>query len=152
MRTTTFDFTPLSRFGIGFDRMIDLLDGITQEPADTYPPYNIEKTDEETYRISLAVAGFRPNELSIVTGPNILVVSGKKGESEARQYLFRGIAARDFERQFTLADYVKVSRASLDQGMLTIDLVHEVPEEMKPRRIAIANGREPKSIESRQAA
>src|SRR6185312_15763875 len=140
MRTTMFDFTPLSRFGIGFDRMADLLEGVTQtDMTETYPPYDIEKTGENAYRISLAVAGFRPDELTITTEPNLLLVSGKKADSEGKQYLHQGIAERSFERQFTLADYVKVAGASLDQGMLTIDLVHQVPEEMKPRRITIAN-------------
>src|SRR6185437_10560401 len=104
------------------------------------------------YRISLAVAGFRPDELSITTEPNLLLVSGKKADSEEKQYLHHGIAGRSFERQFTLADYVKVAGASLDQGMLTIDLVHEVPEKMKPRRITIANATEAKLIEKRKAA
>jgi molecular chaperone IbpA len=148
-----FDLSPLSRFGIGFDRMFDLLDGVMQaDTAQTYPPYDIEKTGENAYRISLAVAGFRPDELSITTEPNLLVVAGEKAEPKEKQYLHRGIAAADFERQFTLADHVKVAGASLDQGMLTIDLVHEVPEEMKPRRIAIANGNQPKTIENRKAA
>jgi len=152
MRTTMFDFTPLSRFGIGFERMLDLLDGVAQaDTAEGYPPYNIEKAGEHVYRISLAVAGFRPDELSITTAPNVLVVTGKKADAEGKQYLYQGIAAREFERQFTLADYVKVAGARLDNGMLTVELVHGVPEEMKPRRITIANGNQPKSIENRKA-
>jgi len=132
--------------------MWDLLDGVTQaDTAEGYPPYNIEKTGEDAYRISLAVAGFRPNELSITTEPNLLVVTGKKADSEEKQYLYQGIAARGFERQFTLADYVKIAGARLDNGMLTLELVHEMPEEMKPRRITIANGNQPKSIETREA-
>ena len=153
MRTTVFDFAPLSRFGIGFDRMFDLLDGVMEmDTADPYPPYNIENVGEDAYRISLAVAGFHPDELNVTAEPNLLVVSGKKADQEEKQYLYRGIAARSFERQFTLADYVKVTAASFDQGMLTIDLAHEVPEEMKPRHVSIANGNAPKSIESRRAA
>ncbi len=150
---TTIDFSPLWRSSIGFDRMLNLLDEATRfEPADNYPPYNIEKTGEDAYRITLAVAGFAPNELTVTAQPNLLVISGNKAAAEGRQFLHQGIAARAFERQFKLADFVKVARASLEQGLLMIDLVREVPEAMKPRRIAIASSTEPKAIESRQAA
>ena len=150
---TTIDLSPLWRSSIGFDRMLDLLDEVTHfEPADHYPPYDIEKTGENAYRITLAVAGFTLEELAVAAQPNLLVISGKKADSESGQFLHRGIAARSFERQFKLADFVKVVGASLDQGLLMIDLVREVPEALKPRRIAIAARAEPKALETRQAA
>jgi molecular chaperone IbpA len=150
---TTIDFSPLWRSSIGFDRMLNLLDEVTRfEPADNSPPYNIEKTGEDAYRITIAVAGFTPDELTLTAQPNLLVVSGDKADSEAHRYLHRGIAARTFERQFQLAEFVKVVGARLDQGLLMIDLVREVTEAMKPRRIEIANGNEARVIESREAA
>jgi molecular chaperone IbpA len=146
------DFTPLSRATIGFDRLFDMLDNAMQfEQADNYPPYNIEKTGEDTYRISLAVAGFTPDELSITSEPNQLIVAGKKIQTGNGAYLYHGIAGRSFQRQFSLADYVKVVGANLTNGMLAIDLVHEVPEAMKPRRIEIANRNQPQ-IEGKVAA
>ncbi len=150
---TMIDFAPLWRSSIGIDRMLDLVDdAIGFESTGNYPPYNIEKTGEETYRISLAVAGFTPDDLTITTQPNLLVVAGKKGEGQGGQFLYQGVAARAFQRQFSLADDVKVVGASLENGLLTIDLVREVPEAMKPRRIEIANSNQPKAIESKQAA
>lgn len=150
---TTIDFSPLWRSSIGFDRMLNLLDEAARlEPADNYPPYDIEKTGEDAYRITLAVAGFAPSELAVTAQPNLLVVSGKKAEAWSRQLLHQGIAARAFERQFRLADFVQVAGANLEQGLLMIDLVREVPEAMKPRRIEIASGNEPRAVESRQAA
>jgi len=150
---TMIDFTPLWRSSIGFDGMLDLVDdAIRFEVTGNYPPYNIEKTGEETYRISLAVAGFTPDDLAITAQPNLLVVAGKKGEGQGGQLLYQGIAARAFQRQFGLADDVKAVGASLENGLLTIDLVREMPEAMKPRRIEIANGNQPKAIESKQAA
>ena len=126
---------PLSQATIGFDRLFDMLDNAMQfEQADNYPPYNIEKTGEDTYRISLAVAGFTPDELSITSEPNQLIVAGKKTQTGNKAHLYQGIAGRSFQRQFSLADYVKVVGANLTNGMLAIDLVHEVPEAMKPRR------------------
>ena len=150
---TMIDFTPLWRSSIGFDGMLDLVDdAIRFEVTGNYPPYNIEKTGEETYRISLAVAGFTPDDLAITGQPNLLVVAGKKGEGQGGQLLYQGIAARAFQRQFGLADDVKAVGASLENGLLTIDLVREVPEAMKPRRIEIANSNQSKAIESKQAA
>jgi molecular chaperone IbpA len=150
---TTIDFSPLWRSSIGFDRMLDLLDEVTRvEPADNYPPYDIEKTGDNAYRLTLAVAGFAPTELTVTAQPNLLVVSGNKAGAEDRQLLHRGIATRAFERQFRLADFVKVVGARLEQGLLMIELAREVPEAMKPRRIAIANGNEPQAIEHQQAA
>jgi molecular chaperone IbpA len=146
------DFAPLSRATIGFDRLFDMLDNAMQfEQADNYPPYNIEKTGEDAYRISLAVAGFTPDELSITSEPNQLIVAGKKAQTGNGAYLYQGIAGRSFQRQFSLADYVKVVGANLTNGILAIDLVHEVPEAMKPRRIEIANRNQPQ-IEGKVAA
>ena len=155
--STMFDLAPLSRSAIGFDRLFDMLNQAMQfEPADNYPPYNIEKTGEDTYRITLAVAGFSPNELSVTSQPNLLVVVGKKSDNgqNGGQYLYHGIAGRAFERRFNLADYVKVAGAWLENGLLVIDLVREVPEAMKPRRIEITNGggSQLKAIEGKKAA
>jgi len=145
MRMT--DFAPWSRSSIGFDRLFDLLESARQvEPSENYPPYNIEKTGEDSYRITLAVAGFSADELSITAQPNQLVVAGRAGHSGEGQYLYRGIAARPFKRQFSLADYVKVTGANLDNGMLAIDLVREMPETMKPRLIEIANNTRPRIV------
>lgn len=153
MRTTMFDLSPLTRIGIGFDRIFDLLDEVARDQAgDSYPPYDIEKTGENAYRITLAVAGFAPEELAITSHPNSLVIVGKKSGSPEGQYLHQGIGARKFERQFTLADYVKVTGAALEQGLLTIDLVHQVPEAMRPKRIEIVAGNKPRAIEGKQAA
>ena len=150
---TALDLSPFWRSSIGFDRLLGLLDEVTRlDASDTYPPYNIEKTGEDAYRITLAVAGFTPDELSITAEADLLTVSGKKADSQGRQYLHHGIAARAFERRFTLADYVKVVGAKLEQGLLVIDLVREVPEAMKPRRIEIANGNKAQAIENKRAA
>lgn len=143
------DLAPLSRSLIGFDQMFE--DALRLNPDDNYPPYNIEKTGEDAYRVTLAVAGFTPDELMITWQPNSLVVAGKKVEQNGGQYLHRGIAGRSFQRQFSLADYMKVAGASLEKGMLCIDLVREVPEALKPRRIEIANSNQPQQIESKAA-
>ena len=141
----TFDPTPLFRASVGFDRMADLMDRVlAAEPVQpTYPPYNIEKTDENAYRISVAVAGFSADELNVEMKENGLTISGRKGEDkdEQRSYLHRGIATRAFERRFHLADHVRVSGATHADGMLHIDLVREIPEALKPRRIEIASAR-----------
>ena len=137
------DLAPWSRSSIGFDRMFDMLENARRsERADNYPPYNIEKTSDDTYRITLAVAGFSPAELSITFQPNELIVAGKKDENSSR-YLHRGIADRAFRRRFSLADYVRVAGANLNGGLLSIDLAREAPEAMKPRRIEIANSNQP---------
>lgn len=139
----TFDMTPLFRNSVGFDRMARLLDGITADQAPSYPPYNIEKVDEDSYRITMAVAGFAEADLDVQVKDNQLTVSGnveKSGEDTAeKQYLHRGIAGRTFERRFNLADHIEVAGANLVNGLLHIDLVREVPEAMKPRTIAINN-------------
>jgi molecular chaperone IbpA len=144
---TTFDFSPLFRSSVGFDRVLDLLENATRlTTIDNWPPYDIAKTGEDDYRITLAVAGFAEEELSVTQEPNLLVVSGNKASEENEQYLYRSIAGRAFQRRFELADHVKVAGAALKNGLLTIDLKREVPEEMKPRKIAIGtSGALPKS-------
>ena len=139
---TTFDFTPLFRSTIGFDRLARLVDEALQETAQpNYPPCNIEVTGENAYRITLAVAGFGEDEISVEAVEDTLTVEGrKKAADKPATYLYHGIAARDFVRKFQLADHVKVTGAGLDNGILWIDLVREVPEAMKPRRIAIKSG------------
>jgi molecular chaperone IbpA len=144
----SFDFAPLYRATVGFDRVADLMDRVlsTDVAQPTYPPYNIEKTAEDAYRISIAVAGFTPEELSVEVKDGHLHVAARKGEAdEGRTFLHRGIATRAFERRFALADHVKVTGAVHEHGMLHIDLAREIPEAMKPRRIEIArpNGSAP---------
>lgn len=137
----SFDFAPLYRATVGFDRIADLMDrALTADVAQpTYPPYNIEKTAEDAYRISIAVAGFTPDELSVEVKDAALVVTARKApEAAEKTYLHRGIATRAFERRFALADHVKVSGAVHEHGMLHIDLLREIPEAMKPRRIEIS--------------
>jgi molecular chaperone IbpA len=151
-----FDFSPLFRSTIGFDRLTRLVDAATHvdNAAFAYPPYNIEKTGEDSYRLTMAVAGFSPDEIDITVQENSLLVTGKaKNEAENGRYLHRGIARRAFERRFSLADHIKVVGASLANGMLHVDLVHEVPEAMKPRKIAIGTGRaeQPQVVEKKAA-
>jgi molecular chaperone IbpA len=136
----SFDFAPLYRATVGFDRIADLMDRAlnAEGTQPTYPPYNIEKTAEDAYRISIAVAGFGPDDLTVEMRDGALYVAARKApEAENPTYLHRGIATRAFERRFALADHVRVSGATHDLGMLHIDLVREVPEAMKPRRIEI---------------
>lgn len=139
----TFDFAPLHRATVGFDQIADLMDRVLASDTNTssYPPYNIEKTDDDAYRISLAVAGFSDADLSVEVRQNALIISAKKAEEADKTYLHRGIATRAFERRFHLADHVVVTGASHVDGMLHIDLVKEVPEALKPRRIAITGQR-----------
>ena len=144
------DFAPLYRSTVGFDRLFDLLDSVTgfDQASPGYPPYNIERLGENDYRITMAVAGFAPDEINLVQQENTLLVEARKHpEPEGVQVLHRGIATRSFRQTFNLADYVKVSGANLENGLLVIDLVREVPEAMRPRRIEIAGGGEPKTIE-----
>jgi len=139
----TFDLTPLYRATVGFDQIADLMDRVLSKDVSqpTYPPYNIEKTADDAYRISLAVAGFAEEDLSVEVREDALIVSASKStDDESRSYLHRGIATRAFERRFQLADHIRVSGASHENGMLNIDLVREVPEALKPRRIEISNG------------
>ena len=138
----TFDFAPLYRASVGFDQIADMMDRVfaNEAPQPSYPPYNIEKTDENAYRISIAVAGFSEADLSVEVKDNALVVAARKSEDDKdRTYLHRGIATRAFERRFTLADHVRVTGATHADGMLHIDLVREMPEALKPRRIEIAS-------------
>ncbi|NVN85322.1 MAG: Hsp20 family protein [Rhodopseudomonas sp.] len=138
----TFDLTPFYRSTVGFDRLFSLLDQTSGEgAAPGYPPYNIERTGENDYRVSVAVSGFSQNELSIVAKENTLTIKGEKSANEScnkGEVLYRGIAARAFERAFQLADYVTVKNASLENGLLHVDLVREIPEAKKPRIIPIA--------------
>ena len=156
MRT---DYSPLLRATIGFDRMMDLLDSASRSDVPSYPPYNIEKTGEEDYRISMAVAGFAEEELEVTVQENSLLIEGRKEkaeeeESEGSSFLHRGIATRSFQRRFQLADHIKVVGASLENGLLHIDLAREIPEAKKPRSIAIeaktSNGKS-RVIENRAA-
>ena len=139
-----FDFTPYRRSAIGFDRLFDLLEtSARQNQGDNYPPFNLEKMGEDQYRITLAVAGFKADEIDITAQQNLLLVAGRKGEHNDNQggnFLHLGIANRSFERRFELADFVRVEAANLADGLLTIDLVREVPEAMKPKKIAVATG------------
>jgi molecular chaperone IbpA len=135
-----FDFAPLYRSSIGFDRVFNLLNNSQRLQAiETWPPYDIVKSGEDDYRIQMAVAGFANAELDIMQERNVLVVKGHKNEDKPGEYLHRGIAGRPFERRFELADHVRVENASLVNGLLTIDLKREIPEAMKPRKISIGN-------------
>ena len=155
---TTLDFTPAFRSTVGFDRMARLLDHAMRATeasnAPTFPPYNIEKLGDDEYRVTMAVAGFGEGDLEITAENGQLVVSGKieKPEDEGRNYLHRGIATRSFERRFDLADHIRVNGATIENGLLHIALVSEVPEAMKPRKIAIASAPAPKAIEGKKAA
>jgi molecular chaperone IbpA len=147
--STAFDFSPLYSSMIGVDRMVDLVEtALRTEASASYPPYDIEKTGDAAYRISLAVAGFAPKDLEVVAEPNLLVIRGRRAANEdqgARTFLHQGLAHRAFERRFELADYVVVKDAVHDQGVLSIDLVREVPEALKPKQVPIG-------IDARQAA
>lgn len=149
----TFDFSPLFRSTVGFDRLFDLMDSYAEQ-SNGYPPYNIERSDETHYRITLAVAGFGEKDLTIEVKEGVLTVTGDKqpvdNRDDSRAYLYQGIAGRAFERRFQLADHVEVRAAKLENGLLHIDLERLIPEEKKPRRIAI-NGAELKSIEGKAA-
>jgi molecular chaperone IbpA len=135
-----FDFSPLHRSTIGFDRLFSMLDSAGSETP-SYPPYNIERTGENSYRITMAVAGFSEDELSVEAKEHVLTIKGEKGEDPAdREILYRGIASRTFERRFQIAEYVRVNGASLENGLLHVDLVRELPEAMKPRKIEITSG------------
>lgn len=150
----TFDFSPLYRSAVGFDRLASLLEAAAQtDSAAGYPPYNIETTGENAYRIEVAVAGFRPEELSVDVKENLLTVTGRKtANDEQKRYLHRGLAERNFERRFQLADYVLVTDANLADGLLSISLKRELPEQLKPRRIEIGSAAKPVQIEGEKAA
>ena len=148
----TFDLAPLYRSTVGFDRLFSMLDGFEAAPG--YPPYNIERSGENDYRVSVAIAGFGENELSIESKENTLTIKGEKQVKQDNngEVLYQGIAARAFERQFQLADYVQVKGASLENGLLHVDLVREIPEAKKPRQIAINGNGKPQAIETKAAA
>src|SRR5215204_1143896 len=148
-----YDLSPLWRSTVGFDRMLDLIDSSMRYAGDeNYPPYNIERSGEDHYRISLALAGFMPEDITLTAEQNVLTVEGRKAEKGDGEYLYQGISARPFRRMFNLADYVQVKGASFEQGLVKIELVREVPEAMKPRKIAIGNGAPAKTIEQKKAA
>ena len=149
----TIDFTPLWRSTIGFDHLADLVDAsLRQATDDNYPPYNIERSSEDHYRITLALAGFAPEDVTVTAEQNTLAIEGKKAGKDEREYLYQGIGARPFRRVFNLADYVQVKEASLKDGLLTIDLAREIPEAMKPRRISIRGAGGPSQIDHKKAA
>jgi molecular chaperone IbpA len=157
MTMRNFDLTPLYRATVGFDQLAEMMDRVFTNDVsrETYPPYNIEKTGDDAWRISVAVAGFTDDELSVEVKENALFISARKAEDDQeRSYLYRGIATRAFERRFHLAEHVRVTGAEHENGMLHIDLVREVPEALKPRRIEIASNREfeGKAIEAETAA
>ena len=152
-----FDFTPFRRSTVGFDRLFDLLEASArQASSENYPPFNLERLAEDRYRITLAVAGFKADEIDVTAQQNLLLVAGRKAsENENNQgsYLHLGIANRSFERRFELADFVRVDSANLADGLLVIELVREVPEAMKPKKIAVTSGEQPSgAIEHRTAA
>jgi len=139
------DFTPYRRTTVGFDRLFDLLERQARlNGGDNWPPFNIERQGDDAYRITLAVAGFKPGEIDITAQQNLLVVKGARAEAEGKDFVHVGIANRSFERRFELADFVRVEQADLADGLLTIDLVREVPEAMKPKKIHV--GQQPLSV------
>ena len=149
----SFDFSPLFRSTVGFDRMTQLMDSAMQgaQHPDGYPPYNIQKKGEENYRISLAVAGFGPNDIEVTAKENTLIICGKSNDANNdKKFLHRGIAGRTFERTFQLADHIVVTGAVLENGLLHVELERIVPEELKPRRISISTDRQ-KNIEQKAA-
>ena len=138
---TTFDFAPYRRSTVGFDRLFDLLEsGAGNGGQDNYPPFDLIRLDDNRFRINIAVAGFGQNEIDITSQQSQLIVSGKKGDEDGASYIHRGIATRSFERRFALADHIKVTGAELEDGLLQIELVREIPEAMKPRKIEIGDG------------
>lgn len=150
----TYDLTPLWRSTVGFDRMLNLVgDSMRWTGEDNYPPYDIERSGEDSYQISLAAPGYAPEDITITAEQNMLTVEGRKVENGDRHYLYQGISAHPFRRVFNLADYVQVKGASFENGLLKIDLVREVPEAMKPRKIAIGTaGNDNQKIKHKSAA
>ena len=132
-----YDWTPLWRSTIGFDRLFDVLDEVQRTAEETYPPYNIERLDENCFQISVALAGFSPAEVALTMEQNVLTLEGRKAEKDEKSFVHRGISTRSFKRQFTLADHVEVKSARFENGLLIIELQREIPEAMKPRRIPI---------------
>jgi molecular chaperone IbpA len=146
----SFDFTPFRRSTVGFDRLFDMIESARADISDTWPPFNLEKEGEEGYRITLAVAGFRPEEIEVVAQQNQLIVSGRKEEQDGEddRFLHRGISGRAFERRFQLADFIQVRSADFDNGLLSIVLEREIPEAMKPRKIEIGSGSAQRQLSS----
>jgi molecular chaperone IbpA len=144
---SNIDLSPLYQSAIGFDRMASLLDSVARDSKPAYPPYNIERVDENQYRITMAVAGFTQDELDITSEQNTLLIAGRQHDDQERDYLYRGIAARSFERKFQLAEHVKVVSARLENGLLHVELERELPEAMKPRKIDIVHGEGTRLIE-----
>lgn len=148
---TTLDFSPLSRSSVGFDHIFDLLDAASRlAPNDNWPPYDILRVGDNQYRITMSVAGFAPDEITVTHEPQLLVVRGEKAGEDNAEYIYRGIAGRNFDRRFQLADYVTVTGANLANGLLAIDLVRELPEQMKPRRIEIEQVKALPPLEDRE--
>jgi molecular chaperone IbpA len=145
---SAFDFSPFRRSTVGFDRLFDLLENSAAGQAgENYPPFDLVQLDDNSYRINLAVAGFKKDEIDITAQQNLLIVSGRRQDDDGSGFIHRGIATRSFERRFGLADHVKVQSADLNDGLLSIDLVREIPEAMRPRKIGIGGGSTP-SLES----
>jgi molecular chaperone IbpA len=140
-----YDWTPLWRSTIGFDRLFNVLDEVQRTAEESFPPYNIERLDENRFQISVALAGFMPDEVTLTAEQNVLTLEGRKSEKEEKTFLHRGISARNFKRQFTLADHVEVKGARFENGLLLVDLQRQIPEAMKPRRIEI-NGAVPGNV------
>jgi molecular chaperone IbpA len=147
----TLDLSPLYRSAIGFDRMASLLDSAALESKPSYPPYNVELVEENRYRISMAVAGFTEAELEITSEQNTLLIAGKHQADAERQYLYQGIAGRNFERKFQLAEHVRVMDARLENGLLHVELERQIPETMKPRKISIGAGAETQLLDQNAA-
>lgn len=137
---TALDLSPFRRATVGFDRLFDLLESDSWVASDNYPPFDLEQDSKDHYLITLAVAGFTPDEIEVVAQQNLLIVSGRKAEQEDKSYIHRGIAARSFEQRFVLGDYVQVKGADMKEGLLTIELEREIPEEMKAKKIEIGSG------------
>ena len=149
---THLDLSPLYHSAIGFDRMASLLNTAATENKPSYPPYNVELVEENRYRISMAVAGFSSEELEITSEQNTLLIAGRQDVDAERKYLYQGIAARNFERKFQLAEHVKVVDARLENGLLHVELEREIPEAMKPRKISISGGTEKPQLIDQDAA
>ena len=147
----SFDWTPYRRSTVGFDRLFDLAEMAQRAGEENYPPYNIERLADDRYQISLAVAGFAPDDISITAEQNVVSIEGSKSDKAESDFLYRGISTRHFKRQFSLADYVQVKGAGFDNGLLKIELVRQIPEAMKPRRIAI-NGVSPDNVQKQLEA
>ncbi len=146
-----YDWSPLWRSTVGFDRLFDVFDEVQKASEDNYPVYNIERLDQDRFQISVALAGFSPDEIALSVEQNVLTLEGHKAEKEGRTFLYRGISARPFKRQFTLADHVEVKSAAFENGLLVIELERRIPEAMKPRKIAINGPAATSRIEAKAA-